>query len=231
MTFSWPASAPVERSAASKVPQGAESSHPCRRSGSRGSLYYKYFKTGKLGAAHTYTVEGIGEDFLPSTMNFDVVDDVLQVSDQESFLMARRLVKEEALFVGAHRNGGGGRGAVCEGSAGRQDRGGDSSGLWIAISLEIPERRLDATESLPGVRARRGDGARRPARQTPGEAHYGLIGRTDDGCHRHHEEAQHFPGSGRGQRRPGGDDHRGRSPEPHGSRGASSERTKLSRRW
>ncbi len=65
-----------------------------------GSLYYEYFKTGKLGAAHTYTVEGIGEDFLPSTMNFDVVDDVLQVSDQESFLMARRLVKEEALFVG-----------------------------------------------------------------------------------------------------------------------------------
>jgi len=65
-----------------------------------GSLYYEYFKTGKLGAAHTYTVEGIGEDFLPSTMDFGVVDDVVQVSDQESFLIARRLVKEEALFVG-----------------------------------------------------------------------------------------------------------------------------------
>jgi cystathionine beta-synthase len=65
-----------------------------------GSLYYEYFKTGKLGAAHTYKVEGVGEDFLPSTMNFDVVDDVIQISDQESFLMARRIVKEEALFVG-----------------------------------------------------------------------------------------------------------------------------------
>ena len=65
-----------------------------------GSLYYEYFKTGKLGASHTYKVEGVGEDFLPSTMDFDVVDDVVQVSDRESFLMARRLMKEEAMFVG-----------------------------------------------------------------------------------------------------------------------------------
>ena len=65
-----------------------------------GSLYYEYFKTGKLGAARSYKVEGVGEDFLPSTMDFDVVDDVVQVSDQESFLMARRLMKEEAMFVG-----------------------------------------------------------------------------------------------------------------------------------
>ncbi len=48
----------------------------------------------------SYAVEGIGLNYLPETVDLKVIDEIVRVSDRESFLMTRRIVREEGLLVG-----------------------------------------------------------------------------------------------------------------------------------
>ena len=70
-----------------------------------------------------YKVEGIGQDKVPGTLDMSVVDDFVTVTDRESFSMARRLTREEGLFVGG------------------------SSGLIVHVAIQLA-RKLDDPKAL-----------------------------------------------------------------------------------
>ena len=65
-----------------------------------GSILSEFFHTGKVIKGETYKVEGIGQDYFPGTLDFSVLDDIVQVSDKDSFLWARRLARSEGIFAG-----------------------------------------------------------------------------------------------------------------------------------
>ena len=66
----------------------------------RGSIFTHYFETGEVGPHAPYKVEGIGNSFKPGTLDFDLIDEFHTVDDRDSLNMARRLTREEGLFVG-----------------------------------------------------------------------------------------------------------------------------------
>ncbi|MFQ6024386.1 MAG: pyridoxal-phosphate dependent enzyme [Acidiferrobacterales bacterium] len=65
-----------------------------------GSIYYDEFYKGESGEPDIYRVEGIGHDFMVGTLDFSVIDEVMQISDRDSFLTARRLARQEGIFTG-----------------------------------------------------------------------------------------------------------------------------------
>jgi cystathionine beta-synthase len=66
----------------------------------KGSVLAPYARTKELVPAVPYKVEGIGEDMVPKTVDFSVIDEFVTIEDREAFRYARRLAREEGLFAG-----------------------------------------------------------------------------------------------------------------------------------
>ena len=67
-----------------------------------GSIFKKYKETGEFdkNEIYPYITEGIGEDFLPKNVNFDLIDFFEKVTDRDAAIYTRRIVREEGIFVG-----------------------------------------------------------------------------------------------------------------------------------
>jgi cystathionine beta-synthase len=112
-----------------------------------GSLYYDFHKTGQVAKGRTYVVEGIGEDFFPSTMDMKILDDVIQVNDEECFVVARRLVKQEGIFTG-------GSGGGCLSAALRLAKNLDEKAYIVAFMPDTGMRYLSKVYNEEWMRER-----------------------------------------------------------------------------
>src|SRR5690606_6571382 len=67
-----------------------------------GSVLKKYKETGVLdrNEIYPYITEGIGEDFIPQNVDFDVIDHFEKVTDKDAAVMTRRITREEGIFAG-----------------------------------------------------------------------------------------------------------------------------------
>lgn len=67
-----------------------------------GSVFKKYKETGIFdkNEIYPYITEGIGEDFLPENVDFNIIDHFEKVTDKDAAIMTRRITREEAIFVG-----------------------------------------------------------------------------------------------------------------------------------
>ena len=65
-----------------------------------GSVFKMYKETGKLMQATPYLVEGIGQELIPENVHMKYIDEIINVTDRDSFQLARRLGREEGIFCG-----------------------------------------------------------------------------------------------------------------------------------
>jgi cystathionine beta-synthase len=104
----------------------------------QGSILAEYWRsqgTHKIEGT-PYKIEGIGQDKLPDTLDMSVIDEYQTVSDKDAFAMARRLTREEGMFVG------GSAGLITHVALNVARRVNDPDALVVAILCDTGERYL-----------------------------------------------------------------------------------------
>jgi cystathionine beta-synthase len=112
-----------------------------------GSIFAEYHRTGTIGESKLYKVEGVGGDKIPKTLHFPYLDDFITVSDRDSFNMARRLTREEGLFVG------GSTGTIVTVALQVARAADDPDALVVAILCDTGERYLSKMYNDEWLRA------------------------------------------------------------------------------
>ena len=65
-----------------------------------GSVFKTYKETGRTHEATPYLVEGIGQEIVPANVHIKYVDEIINVTDRDSFELSRRLGRQEGIFCG-----------------------------------------------------------------------------------------------------------------------------------
>ena len=121
------------------------------------------------GSGRPYLVEGVGEDFFPAAWDPSLYDDIIAISDEESFLTARHVSRDEGILIGGSRRHGRRRGDQGrQGRRPRRHRRRAQSRLRPRLPVAGVRRRLDGQLRVPhGVRPVRRGGARHPRQRRP----------------------------------------------------------------
>jgi cystathionine beta-synthase len=113
-----------------------------------GSIYKTYKDTGKIPETTPYLVEGIGQEVLPANAQLQYVDEVINITDRESFETARQLGRVEGIFCG------GSTGTNCA-AALRVARDADDSAVIVFIVCDTGEHYLSKFHSDEWMKEKR----------------------------------------------------------------------------
>lgn len=113
-----------------------------------GSIFKTYKESGIMTEGTPYLVEGIGQDMLPENVHFKYIDEIINITDKESFHLSRRLGREEGIFCG-------GSTGTNLAAALRVAKDLEESGVVVFVVCDTGERYLSKHHSDEWMREKR----------------------------------------------------------------------------